>query len=122
MKNVANRTILITGGAGFIGSNLAERLLAEPDTKVRIFDNLSRGGVSHNVKWLRSLPGSKRLEFVKGDVRDAKAVLQAVLGQDSLAMKIKDGSRIFYILYWRINLLLCMAMAIRCVMCFMCTI
>ncbi len=79
MKNVAGRTILITGGAGFIGSNLAERLLAEPDTKARIFDNLSRAGVGHNVKWLHSLPGSKRLEFVKGDVRDAKSVVQAAL-------------------------------------------
>lgn len=78
MKNGSGRIVLITGGAGFIGSNLAERLLSEPDTKVRIFDNLSRAGVMHNVKWLRSLPGNRRLEVVKGDVRDMRAVQQAV--------------------------------------------
>ena len=78
MKNCSGRIVLITGGAGFIGSNLAERLLSEPDTKVRIFDNLSRVGVMHNVKWLRSLPGNRRLEVVKGDVRDMRAVQQAV--------------------------------------------
>ena len=74
MKNGASRTVLITGGAGFIGSNLAERLLTEPDTRVRIFDNLSRAGVQHNLQWLQSLPGSRRLEVIEGDVRDALAV------------------------------------------------
>ncbi len=73
------QTILITGGAGFIGSNLAQRLLAEPNTQVRIFDNLSRRGVEHNVAWLRSLRGAaNRLEIIQGDVRNAKAVTQAV--------------------------------------------
>lgn len=82
MKNGSSsgtQTILITGGAGFIGSNLAQRLLAEPHTRVRIFDNLSRRGVEHNIAWLRSLRGAAtRLEIVQGDVRDAKAVAQAV--------------------------------------------
>ncbi len=77
MANLAGRTVLITGGAGFIGSNLAERLLANPGIRVRIFDNLSRAGVTHNINWLRSLPGSDRLEIVKGDVRDARSVYQA---------------------------------------------
>ncbi len=73
------QTILITGGAGFIGSNLAQRFLAEPNTRVRVFDNLSRRGVEHNVAWLRSLRGAgSRLEIIEGDVRNAKAVTQAV--------------------------------------------
>lgn len=78
MKNGSNRIVLITGGAGFIGSNLAERLLSEPDTKVRIFDNLSRRGVAYNIEWLHSLPGSRRLEVIRGDVRDLRTVQQAV--------------------------------------------
>jgi CDP-paratose 2-epimerase len=74
------RTALITGGAGFVGSNLAERLLSEPDLRVRVLDNLSRRGVMHNLEWLRSLPTSHRLEVVRGDVRDAAVVRQAVKG------------------------------------------
>lgn len=80
MKRESARFVLITGGAGFIGSNLAERLLSEPETRVRVFDNFSRNGVMHNVRWLRSLPGSSRLEIMRGDVRDSRAVRQAVLG------------------------------------------
>ena len=76
--NGAPRTALITGGAGFIGSNLAERLLAQPDVQVRILDNLSRRGVRHNLDWLRSLRGSKRLTIIQGDVRDTKVVQDAV--------------------------------------------
>lgn len=77
MKESAGRIALITGGAGFIGSNLAQRLLADDDVRVRIFDNLSRPGVIHNISWLHSLPGSRRLEVVRGDVRDAAAVRKA---------------------------------------------
>jgi len=71
------KTVLITGGAGFIGSNLAERLLSTEGLRVRIFDNLSRRGVAHNLSWLKGLPASERLEIVQGDVRDAKAVRKA---------------------------------------------
>ncbi len=77
MKNGRARKVLVTGGAGFIGSNLVERLLAQPDTHVKVFDNLSRRGVLHNVRWLRSLPGSNRLEVIQGDVRDEHAVREA---------------------------------------------
>jgi CDP-paratose 2-epimerase len=62
-----SRRVLITGGAGFIGSNLAKTLLAEGAT-IRILDNLSRRGVEHNLRMLRGLGG--RLEFIEGDVRD----------------------------------------------------
>jgi CDP-paratose 2-epimerase len=69
---------LITGGAGFIGSNLANRLLGM-GRKVRILDNLSRPGVEQNLQWLRQQHASN-LEFVRADVRDAGAVAQAVAG------------------------------------------
>ncbi|MFP5237124.1 MAG: GDP-mannose 4,6-dehydratase [Acidobacteriota bacterium] len=77
MQRKAVRRALITGGAGFIGSNLAERLLSGSDAQVRIFDNLSRPGVVHNIEWLRSHPQSARLQIVQGDVRNASALMQA---------------------------------------------
>ena len=78
------RKVLITGGAGFIGSNLAERLMSRSDTSVRIFDDLSRRGVKHNLEWLRSLQGSERMEFVKGDVCDANSVFNAAKDVDEI--------------------------------------
>jgi len=70
--------IVIFGGAGFIGSNLADSLLAQGE-RVRIFDNLSRAGVELNARWLRSRYG-ENLELIVGDVRDAEAVHAAVRG------------------------------------------
>jgi CDP-paratose 2-epimerase len=73
------RSVLIFGGAGFIGSNWAHRLLRTTDAKVHIFDNLSRRGVHHNVKWLqKAAQGSDRLQITVGDIRDAALVQRAV--------------------------------------------
>ncbi len=73
------RSVLIFGGAGFIGSNWASHLLEESDAKVHIFDNLSRHGVRHNLQWLQKLAGnSGRLQITVGDVRDAAMVERAV--------------------------------------------
>jgi len=69
---------LITGGAGFIGCNLAHRLLAM-GRKVRILDNLSRPGVELNLQWLREQHGD-RLQVVVADIRDEAAVQRAVAG------------------------------------------
>ncbi len=77
MTRGTRRVALVTGGAGFIGSNLVERLLMERDVHVRIFDNLSRRGVYHNLAWLRSLPSDK-LEVIEGDVRNAADVRGAM--------------------------------------------
>lgn len=73
--------VLITGGAGFVGSNLARSLL-ERGERVVVLDNLSRAGVRGNLEWLRSGPGGDRLEAIEADVRDAAAVRRAVEGVD----------------------------------------
>jgi CDP-paratose 2-epimerase len=67
---------LITGGAGFIGTNLAHRWLSTGQSVV-ILDNLSRAGVEHNLHWLSRTHGP-RLHTEIADVRDA-AVLARVL-------------------------------------------
>ena len=71
---------LITGGAGFIGCNLAYRLVSQGQA-VRILDNLARPGAEKNLRWLRERFGD-RLEFVQGDVRNAAQVAAAVEGVD----------------------------------------
>src|SRR4051795_6003653 len=79
MRPQDTRSVLIFGGAGFIGSNLAHSLLSHTDAKVHIFDNLSRAGVHHNVEWLRkTAANSGRLQVTVGDVRDARQVEKAV--------------------------------------------
>jgi CDP-paratose 2-epimerase len=68
--------ILITGGSGFIGSNLADSFLADGH-EVIIVDDLSRPGVRQNLDWLVSRYGS-RVEPVIADVRDRAALAPAV--------------------------------------------
>lgn len=67
--------VLITGGAGFIGSNLAARLIGKGQSVV-VFDNLSRRGAAVNLAWLRGL--SAGFSFISGDVRDPEALRQAM--------------------------------------------
>ena len=52
------RSVVIVGGAGFIGSNLAHRLLETTDAKIHIFDNLSRQGVRYNLEALQKAAGN----------------------------------------------------------------
>jgi CDP-paratose 2-epimerase len=74
----STRSVLIFGGAGFVGSNRAQYLLANTDAQVHIFDNLSRGKVKHNLQWLQKLAqGTRRLRITIGDIRDAHAVEKA---------------------------------------------
>ncbi|WP_207458448.1 SDR family NAD(P)-dependent oxidoreductase [Azospirillum sp. SYSU D00513] len=69
-------SVLITGGAGFIGCNLAHRLASE-GRRVIILDNLSRAGVEQNLAWLQATHGD-RIEAVIGDIRDKATVEAAV--------------------------------------------
>ena len=72
---------LITGGAGFIGSNYAKRLI-ERGEKVTIFDNLSRKGAHSNLNWIESETGQGSFEFIKGDIRDQSAIEGAAYSKD----------------------------------------
>ncbi len=70
--------VLVTGGAGFIGANLAHRLLSA-GVPVRVLDDLSRPGTERNLAWLEA--GHREgLEVTRGDVRDPELVAAAVEG------------------------------------------
>jgi UDP-glucose 4-epimerase len=71
--------ILVTGGAGFIGSHLAARLLSE-GYSVIVFDNL----VSGKLENLKQVTGLAGFEFKQGDIRDRLAVAEATCGTDAV--------------------------------------
>lgn len=85
--------ILITGGAGFIGSNLTEYFL-EQGHSVRILDNLSTGHYHNIEQLLQGLPGDKRgnLEFVEGDLRDLECCQRCATGADYVLHQAALGS------------------------------
>lgn len=78
MTSSASRNVLITGGAGFIGVNLAGRMIVAGDN-VTIFDNLSRRGADRNLAWLRD-EHQEDFRFIHGDIRDAAAIAEAARG------------------------------------------
>jgi CDP-paratose 2-epimerase len=73
---IHDRPILITGGCGFIGCNLADALAARGN-RVVAFDNLSRAGVRENAQWLKSRHGEV-VSVITGDVRDSISVIETV--------------------------------------------
>jgi CDP-paratose 2-epimerase len=74
---------LITGGAGFIGSNYVQRLV-ERGEWVTVYDNLSRRGADANLAWLRDEFGADAFTFVHGDVRDAALLTATARDADVL--------------------------------------
>src|SRR4051794_33828311 len=80
----SSRRILITGGAGFIASNLAHRLLDSGESVI-LFDNLARPGVEENVRWLRKQHGDRVVLHV-GDVRD----------RDALDIVVRQASHVYH--------------------------
>ena len=68
-----NKTVLITGGAGFIGSHIADRML-EKNYHVRIYDNLSTGKIE-NIAHIK-----KHVEFIEADIRDINKLEQSIKG------------------------------------------
>jgi CDP-paratose 2-epimerase len=72
---------LITGGAGFIGSNYVARLLSRGE-RVTIYDNLSRAGAPRNLEWLKQVFGADSFNVIVGDVRDASLITESAKGTD----------------------------------------
>jgi UDP-glucose 4-epimerase len=70
--------VVVTGGAGFVGSHLVDRLLADSHAQVVVIDNLSRGRLSN----LARHQANPRLQIVDGDIRDAALVTEIVRGAD----------------------------------------
>ena len=73
--------ILVTGGAGFIGSNLAHHLL-NFGHELTIFDNLSRSGCNANLTWLQETHGSDSFRLIKADLAEFDALKKATEGVD----------------------------------------
>jgi nucleoside-diphosphate-sugar epimerase len=85
-----NKSYLVTGGTGFLGSALVRRLVSSGH-RVRVFDNNSRGNVSR----LDDISGD--FEFVEGDIRDPETVARAVAGVDSVChLAFVNGTKYFY--------------------------
>ena len=81
--------ILITGGAGFIGSNLAERLLQNKDVStVRVLDNLATGFISNIQPFL----ADDRFQFIEGDIRDYEKCRKACQDIDLISHQAALGS------------------------------
>jgi CDP-paratose 2-epimerase len=74
--------VLVTGGLGFIGCNVADRLLRDGHD-VTIFDNARRAGVMKNLEWLRE-HHADRVNWINADVRDAAAVRKAADGASAI--------------------------------------
>ncbi|MCR9289850.1 MAG: SDR family oxidoreductase [Bacteroidetes bacterium] len=83
------KKILVTGGAGFIGSNLVEALLNDKRVDfVRVLDNLSTG-FKHNIEFFFD---NEKFEFIEGDIRDYSTCVKACEGIDLISHQAALGS------------------------------
>ena len=87
-KDLNDKSFLITGGAGFIGSHIAEYLLNNGAQKVRVLDNMANGFQS-NLNILRSYPA---FEFIEGDIRNMDVCQQACNGIQYVSHQAALGS------------------------------
>jgi len=78
------KKFLVTGGAGFIGSNYVDRLISRGED-VTIYDNLARGGAGRNIEWLKKNHGDRSFNLIVADVRDADRIAEAAKSADVIA-------------------------------------
>ena len=84
------KTFLVTGGTGFIGSNICE-LLVNKNYRVKIFDNNSRGNLS-KIKKIK-----KKIKFIKGDIRNKELLNRALKNTDAVIhLAYVNGTGNFY--------------------------
>src|SRR6202042_3166896 len=86
--DLSELSFLVTGGAGFIGSNIVEYLLKYGAKKVRVFDNLATGRLSN----LDSFNSNPAFEFFNGDIRDLAACRKACEGINYISHQAALGS------------------------------
>lgn len=86
--SLSNKTFLVTGGAGFIGSNIVEYLLKYGAKTVRVLDNFSTGTL-HNIEEFQSNPA---FEVIEGDIRDLDVCRKAVKDVDYVTHQAALGS------------------------------
>ncbi len=86
--DLSKHAFLITGGAGFIGSNLVAYLLENNAKKVRVLDNLATGF----MKNLEQFQNNPRFEFLEGDIRDLEICKNAMEGIDYVSHQAALGS------------------------------
>jgi len=87
-KDLANHSFLITGGAGFIGSNIVAYLLKHHAKKVRVLDNLATGSLEN----LKEAQQHSAFEFIEGDIRDLAICKKAMEGIDYVSHQAALGS------------------------------
>jgi UDP-N-acetylglucosamine/UDP-N-acetylgalactosamine 4-epimerase len=87
-KDISQYNFLVTGGAGFIGSHIAEYLLKNGANKVRVMDNMANGK-QYNLDILQQYP---QFEMMQADIRDADACQKACEGIDYISHQAALGS------------------------------
>ena len=84
------KTFLVTGGTGFIGSNICQ-LLVNANHNVKIFDNNSRGSIS-KIKKIK-----RKIKFIKGDIRNKESLKRALKNTDAVIhLAYINGTKYFY--------------------------
>jgi len=84
------KTFLVTGGTGFIGSNICQ-LLVDANHNVKIFDNNSRGSIS-KIKKIK-----RKIKFIRGDIRNKESLKKALKNTDAVIhLAYINGTKYFY--------------------------